>query len=180
MCWWWGAACVPLKAWSSCASCPVICLANLFVLENVAQTLFLRETWHRSQDHVTPSCGRWLPVSPTLGVVTQVCVFLSEEGSQPGPGEGCPGVAQMERGVSKGTCLWEAGLDPTRCSIQACVSRLGHPTVDPHRAEVQECSRSSVVLTRPGCPFQSLRELPNIQMPRPSPESVQGVGRGQH
>lgn len=46
MCWWWGAACVPLNAWSSCASRPVICLANLFVLENVAQTLLLRETWH--------------------------------------------------------------------------------------------------------------------------------------
>lgn len=99
-----------------------------------------------SQDRVTPSCGRWLPVTPTLGAVTQVRISLSEEGSWPGPGEGCLGAAHMERGGSKGTCLWEAGLDPSRCSIQACVSKLGRPTVDPHRAEVGQvrgCSRSS-------------------------------------
>lgn len=48
------------------------------------------------QDHLTLSCGHWLPMTPMLGTVTYICVSLSEEGTGPGPGECSPHVAKIE------------------------------------------------------------------------------------
>lgn len=102
--------------------CPIVCL---FILECVSQMSLPREmqsSFPRCRLPPPPAMAL-PPVAPMLGVVTSVCVLSL--------GGRAPYGAQREQDDSKTACLWEAGLAPMSYpSFQACVSELGHPTVN--------------------------------------------------